>query len=158
MLEGMHESREDLARLFRGEGTAAEAQRVAEHVLVCKECWSRASGAMADQEAAGEIAAPGPLRTLVDLISLFGVYLRHGQPDGAISVCERAIRELSLVRDEEGSDPAAREQMRIVWTKLADGVRRGTVQAGAAAVMKRYVTAHWRTPAPELPVFREQAG
>jgi hypothetical protein len=66
----------------------------------------------------------------------------------------RAIQELSLVGDgEEGSDEAAREQMRTVWKRLEEGVRRGTVQAGAVAVMKRYITAHWRTPAPEPPIL-----
>jgi tetratricopeptide (TPR) repeat protein len=102
---------------------------------------------------AGDIEHGLMKQLFLDLVSLFGVYLRHGQADGAISVCERAIRELSLVRNEEGSDPAAREQMRTVWKSLEGGVRRGTVQAGATAVMKRYVTAHWRTPAPELPAF-----
>ncbi|HEY2737967.1 MAG TPA: tetratricopeptide repeat protein, partial [Thermoanaerobaculia bacterium] len=69
---------------------------------------------------AGDVEHGLMKQLFLDLVSLFGVYLRHGQADGAISVCERAIRELSLVRDEEGSDPAAREQMRTVWTKLAD--------------------------------------
>jgi hypothetical protein len=44
--------------------------------------------------------------------------------------------------------------MRAVWTKLAEGVRRGTINAGATAIMKRYITAHWRTPAADLPTFR----
>jgi tetratricopeptide (TPR) repeat protein len=66
MLEGTHENREELARLFRGEGTIAEAERVAAHVLTCPACWRCASGAMADQEAVGEIGATGQLRVLVD--------------------------------------------------------------------------------------------
>jgi tetratricopeptide (TPR) repeat protein len=108
---------------------------------------------LADEVIAGDIEQGFMKQLFLDLVVLFGIYLRHGQPDGAISVCRRAIRELSLLRDEEGSDKAAREQMRTVWQRLEDGVRRGTVQAGATAVMKRYVTAHWRTPAPELPGF-----
>jgi tetratricopeptide (TPR) repeat protein len=101
----------------------------------------------------GDIEHGWMKKLFLDLVVLFGVYLRHGQPDGAISVCQRAIRELSLVGDgEEGSDEAAREQMRTVWKRLEEGVRRGTVEAGAVAVMRRYITAHWRTPAPEPPV------
>jgi len=118
------------------------------------------SGAVSlcNEVIAGDVEHGLMRQLFLDLVYLFGVYLRHGQSDGAISVCRRAIQELSLLDDEEGSDKAAREQMRTVWQRLEDGVRRGTVQAGATAVMKRYVTAHWRTPAPELPVFREQEG
>ncbi len=90
----------------------------------------------------------------LDLVYLFGAYLRYGDAAGALSVCRRAVQELSLLEDEDGSGKTAREQMQAVWLKLQAGIQDGTVNAGAVTVMREYIKAHWRTPAAELPSFR----
>jgi len=90
----------------------------------------------------------------LDLVYLFGFYLRRGQTSEAIAVCRRASQELSLLDDEEGSDKVARDQMRAVWRNLEVEVKRGNVDLGATVVLKKYIKAHWRFPASDPPSFR----
>jgi hypothetical protein len=89
----------------------------------------------------------------LDLVYLFGFHLRQGQSSEAIAVCRRAIQELSLLDDEEGSGESARDQMRMVWRNLEEEVRRGTAGLGAATVLRNYIKAHWRFPASNPPSF-----
>lgn len=97
----------------------------------------------------------------LDLVYLFGFYLRRGQTPDAIAVCRRASQELSLLEDEEGSGEPARDQMRMVWRSLEEEVKRGTADLEATAVLRSYIKAHWRFPADDPPSFgsaREQGG
>ncbi len=89
----------------------------------------------------------------LDLVYLFGFYLKQGQTSDAIGVCRRAAEELSLLDDEEGSVEIARDQMRGVWRSLEQEVRRGTVDLSATVVLRKYIKAHWRFPADDLPTF-----
>ncbi len=89
----------------------------------------------------------------LDLVYLFGFYLRRKKTQEAIAVCQRASQELSLVEDEDGSGEPARDQMRLVWRHLEEEVRKGTVDLGATTVLRNYIKAHWRTPASEPPTF-----
>ncbi len=89
----------------------------------------------------------------LDLVYLFGFYLREGRTSDAIAICRRASQELSLLDDEEGSEETAREQMRMVWRSLEEEVKRGTVDLGATKVLRNYIKAHWRFPASDLPSF-----
>jgi len=91
----------------------------------------------------------------LDLVYLFGFYLRRGQTSDAIAVCRRASQELPLLDDEEGSSEPAREQMRMVWKKLEDEVRKGNVELGATQVLRKYVRSHWRFPANDPPFIHE---
>ncbi|HEX4960615.1 MAG TPA: hypothetical protein VF173_07230 [Thermoanaerobaculia bacterium] len=92
----------------------------------------------------------------LDLVYLLGFHLRRKQSSEAIAVCRRASQELSLVdEDEGGSEESAREQMRMVWRSLEDGVRKGTVDLGAPTVLKNYIKAHWRIPASDPPFFQK---
>jgi tetratricopeptide (TPR) repeat protein len=89
----------------------------------------------------------------LDLAYLFGFFLRRGQVTQAIAVCQRAREELSLLeRDEESAEPA-REQMRLVWRRLEEGVRKGTVQLGATTVLRTYIKTYWQRPAIDPPSF-----
>jgi tetratricopeptide (TPR) repeat protein len=91
----------------------------------------------------------------LDLVYVLGFHLRRGSVREAIAVCRRAADELTLAGDaEEGSGEAAREQMRVVWRRLADALERGAVEVGAVIVMRNYIKANWRTPATEPPSFR----
>jgi tetratricopeptide (TPR) repeat protein len=91
----------------------------------------------------------------LDLAYLFGFHLRRGQLPEAIAVCRRAGKELSFLDDDEGSGEPAHDQMRTVWRRLEEGVRKGTVELGATAVLRSYIKAHWRIPANEPPSFQK---
>jgi hypothetical protein len=67
MIEEAHENPEALRRVFAGEASPVEAERVAAHLTGCRECWLLATRAIAAQKASGVIAAQGPLRPLIDL-------------------------------------------------------------------------------------------
>jgi tetratricopeptide (TPR) repeat protein len=90
----------------------------------------------------------------LDLVYLFGFQIRRGKLAEAIAVCQRAGQELSLLEEEEGSGPAAREQMRRVWRNLEDAARRGAVELGATRILRNYIVSHWRIPAEEPPCFK----
>ncbi|HKV12890.1 MAG TPA: hypothetical protein VJ725_32405 [Thermoanaerobaculia bacterium] len=90
----------------------------------------------------------------LDLVYLLGFHLRRGQTSEAVAVCRRAIQELSLPDDEEGSGEYARDQMRTVWSDLEAEIKKGTLDLGATAVLRSYIKAHWRTPASDPPSFR----
>jgi hypothetical protein len=94
----------------------------------------------------------------LDLVYLFGFHLRRGQASEAIAVCHRASQGLSLLDDEEGSSKPAREQMRAVWRKLEEEVRKGNVELGVIQVLRKYVRSHWRFPASDPPFLQDQAG
>lgn len=91
----------------------------------------------------------------LDLAYLFGFFLRGGQSAQAIAVCHRATAELSLLDGEEGSGESAREQMQMVWQRLEECVKAGTVELGATAVLRNYIKAHWQRPASEPPSFEK---
>ncbi len=91
----------------------------------------------------------------LDLTYLFGFHVRRGQPAEAVAVCRRAVQELSLLGDEEGSSELARDQMRTVWRNLEEEVKRGNVELGATTVLRSYIKAHWRNPASEPPTFQD---
>lgn len=88
----------------------------------------------------------------LDLVYLFGAYLKQGNLEGALEVCRRASRELALLDDEAGSERAAREQMGLVWSRLEQGIADGTVSAGIASALRNYVKTHWLIPADTLPI------
>lgn len=90
----------------------------------------------------------------LDLAYLFGFHLRRGKPTEAIAVCHRAIQELSLLDDEEGSSEPARDQMRLVWRGLEEEVKRGNVELGATTVLRTYIKAHWSSPATDPPFIK----
>lgn len=94
----------------------------------------------------------------LDLVYLFGFHLRRGQTSEAIAVCRRASQELSLLDDEEGSSEPAREQMRMVWKRLEEEVRKGNVELGVTQVLRKYVRSHWRFPADDPPFLQEHTG
>jgi len=94
---------------------------------------------------------------LLDLVFLFGVYIRRGQLEGALSLCKRASREIQLFEEREETSKGACDQMREVWNALEVGLRKGIVSAGVVSALREYVRDHWKTPAPELPSFVAQA-
>lgn len=67
MFEEAHENLEGLRRVFAGEASPVEAERVAAHLTGCRECWLLASRAIAAQKAIGGIAAQGQLKPLLEL-------------------------------------------------------------------------------------------
>jgi hypothetical protein len=70
MFEEAHENPEGLRRVFAGEASPVEAERVATHLTGCRECWLLATRAIAAQKASGETAVQGSLRPLIDLYDM----------------------------------------------------------------------------------------
>src|SRR5437588_3796187 len=62
-----HENLEDLRRLFAGQGSPGEVERVAAHLTGCRPCWLLAARALAAQKASGGTVVRGPLRAVIDL-------------------------------------------------------------------------------------------
>jgi tetratricopeptide (TPR) repeat protein len=91
----------------------------------------------------------------LDLAYLFGFFMRHEQVSNAISVCQRAKDELSILENEEEGSAPAREQMRLVWQNLEEGVRKGTIAGGATAVLRNYIKSHWNRLASDPPTFQK---
>jgi hypothetical protein len=67
MFEEAHENLEVLGRVFAGEASPIEAERVAAHLPTCRDCWLLASRAISAQKARGGIGVQGPLRLLIEL-------------------------------------------------------------------------------------------
>src|SRR6185295_1387790 len=70
MYEEAHESLEGLRRVFAGEASPAEAERVAAHLASCRGCWLLATRAIALEKARGQVAVQGPLSPIVDLYEM----------------------------------------------------------------------------------------
>jgi tetratricopeptide (TPR) repeat protein len=87
----------------------------------------------------------------LDLIYLFGALVKEGKHEDALKVCQRALDDLPVLEIEE----AAQNQMRQVWEGLAGEIRRGTLTLAAIAVSRDYIKTNWRTPAADLPSFRD---
>jgi tetratricopeptide (TPR) repeat protein len=145
-LKGLHEQfREPFIQLRR----RFNAGRILEHLGRPQKAES-----LFQEVIAGDLEHGLVKNFFMDLVYLFGFYLRRGQSSDAIAVYRRASQELSLLDDEEGSGETAREQMRTVWHSLEEEVRKGTLDLGATTVLKTYIKAHWRTPAIDPPFVR----
>lgn len=82
----------------------------------------------------------------LDLLYLFGVYIRCGDPESAIEVCSRALaqmKELGLVH----------EQLYEVWSQLMEMARRNSLKIHVLLEAKEYLRVYWRYPAPQPPSF-----
>ncbi|HEY2294578.1 MAG TPA: hypothetical protein VGM86_28085 [Thermoanaerobaculia bacterium] len=146
-LKGLHEQfSEPFIQLRR----QFNAGRILEHLGR-----PRKAEALFQEVIAGDLEHGLIKNFFMDLVYLFGFYLRQGQTSDAIAVCRRASQELSLLDDEEGSSEPAREQMRMVWKKLEEEVRKGNVELGATQVLRKYVRSHWRFPANDPPFIHE---
>jgi tetratricopeptide (TPR) repeat protein len=93
---------------------------------------------------------------LLDVVFLFGVYVRRGQLEAALSLCRRTSREIQLLEEREETSKSACDQMREVWSSLEIGLRQGIVEVEVVSALRDYVRDHWKTPAPELPAFAIQ--
>lgn len=145
-LKGLHEQfREPFIQLRR----RFNAARLLEHLGQ-----PRRAETLFQEVVAGDLEHGLVKDFFLDLVYLFGFYLRRGQTAEAIAVCRRASQELSLLDNEEGSAEIARDQMRTVWRNLEGEVKRGGVDLGATSVLRNYIKAHWRTPATDPPSFR----
>jgi tetratricopeptide (TPR) repeat protein len=145
-LKGLHEQfREPFIQLRR----RFNAGRILEHLGR-----PRKAESLFQEVIAGDLEHGLVKNFFMDLVYLFGFYLRRGQSSDAIAVCRRAGQELSLLDDEEGSGETARDQMRMVWHSLEEEVRKGTIDLGATTVLRNYIKVHWRTPSSDPPFLK----
>jgi hypothetical protein len=91
VFEEAHESLDVLRRVFAGEASPVEAERIATHLRGCRECWLLATRAIAAQTARGGITVQVPLRPLIDLYELEQARLEEWLEAQALWIEVRAL-------------------------------------------------------------------
>src|ERR1700761_4057480 len=77
MNRAAHENLEGLRRLFKGDGSPGEVERVAAHLTSCRPCWLLAARTLAAQRASGRLPPSGGLRSIADLQEMERVRLEE---------------------------------------------------------------------------------
>ncbi len=80
----------------------------------------------------------------LDIVYLFGFHLRQGETEKTVELCRFAIAQLDLFG-------IGHEQFRVVWTELMDAARRRTTGQEALGTVRKYIRAHWKSPARTPP-------
>lgn len=75
----------------------------------------------------------------LDLLYLFGHYVRRGAAEKAVAACRLAITRMDLF--DLGHEP-----LRRLWVELLEAAKRQAVSPGALAVARDLLQAHWRSP------------
>ena len=91
MLEEIHERIEGLQRVFAGEASSVEVERVVAHLTGCRECWLLATRAIATQRERGRLVVQGPLRPLIDLYEMEQARLEEGLEAQALWIEIRSL-------------------------------------------------------------------
>jgi tetratricopeptide (TPR) repeat protein len=81
---------------------------------------------------------------LLDLLYLFGFFVRLDDAEGAIAVCNRAIRQMKAL-------DLGHEQLYAVWNQLMEIARVKALGSEGLTVIKEYLRLYWRHPAPQAP-------
>lgn len=112
-----------------------------------------ALGRMREAEALFEEAVSGDIEhgfykdALLDLLYVFGFYVRLGKPERAAEVSLNALAEM------ERENAAVHEQLRSVWTQLIEAARGKSLDDAMLAEAHDYLRAHWKHPAPTEPLL-----
>ncbi len=122
MFEEAHENLDVLRRVFAGEASPVEAERVAAHLAGCRECWLLATRAMAAQKARGVVAVQGPLQSVVDLHEMEQAGLEEWLEAQAAWVAVRSL-----------SPKARRDKVRLTRTLHTLGFLEVLLEEGAAS-------------------------
>jgi len=75
----------------------------------------------------------------LDLVYLFGSYVRRGDLSGASEICDEAIEQLA---DLELGD-SAEDKMRALWQGLKERAQRGVVTLSLVDRSKHYIRSQW---------------
>jgi tetratricopeptide (TPR) repeat protein len=80
----------------------------------------------------------------LDILYLFGLHIRHGATEKAVALCRMAIERLDLFG-------VGHEQLRAVWTELAEAATGQAIRVEALAEVRQFLTVHWKAPAAKAP-------
>jgi tetratricopeptide (TPR) repeat protein len=89
----------------------------------------------------------------LDLIYLFGSYIRRRDFVSAIEVCDDAIRQLDLLE----LDPSSENQMRELWAGLKERAGRKLVGMPLLKKSRRFIRSQWRTLSGDPLATKESA-
>jgi tetratricopeptide (TPR) repeat protein len=84
---------------------------------------------------------------LLDLLYIFGFYVRRGLPERAVELSLRTLSEI------ERQDTVLHGQLRSVWTKLIEAAREKSLDERMLLAASEYLRAHWKYPASVEPVL-----
>jgi len=82
----------------------------------------------------------------LDLLYLFGLHIRTGATEKAVTLCRFAIAQLDLYG-------VGHEQLRTVWRELMDAAKRQAISREALAEARELLKVHWKKPAAKAPRF-----
>jgi hypothetical protein len=85
----------------------------------------------------------------VDLLYLFGLHIRTGATEKAISLCHFAVAQIDLF-------DLGHEQLRRVWIDLLGATRKQAVTLEVLAEIRDFLSVHWKHPATKIPKFSFQ--
>jgi tetratricopeptide (TPR) repeat protein len=80
----------------------------------------------------------------LDLLYLFGLYIRSGDSEGAIAVCKRSLDQMQKL-------DLVHEQLHVVWARLTEAATMKALDDRALIEAREYLRVFWRHPAPEVP-------
>lgn len=129
-------AREDASR--RNDFTAARLLEALGHPREAKQLFEAVIAEEFEHEAYRE--------AFLDILYLFGLHLRQGEPEKAVALCRFALAQLDLF-------DVGHEQLRAVWRELLEAAQRHTVTLESLAEVRRFLQAHWTKPAPKAPRF-----
>jgi tetratricopeptide (TPR) repeat protein len=89
----------------------------------------------------------------LDLIYLFGSYVRRGDFARAIEVCRDAISQLSILE----IDTASEQQMKGLWSRLGKMAQEGAVVEEIVDKSRRFIRNQWKTTGGDALATKESA-
>ena len=117
---------------YRSDFTAARLLEALGHLREAEQLFEAVIAAAFEREAYRE--------AFLDILYLFGLRLRQGATEKAVSLCRFAIARLELF-------DVGHEQIRTVWMELRDAATRRAIRLEALAEVREFVRVHWKTPA-----------
>ena len=107
----------------------------------------QAAEALFDDVVTGDLEQGLYKDALLDLLYVFGFYIRLGMPERAVDLSVRALSEM------ERQESAVHEQLRSVFAKLTEAAQGQSLDERLLAQARDYLRMHWKYPAPSEPSF-----
>jgi RNAse (barnase) inhibitor barstar len=89
----------------------------------------------------------------LDLIYLFGSYVRRGDLAHAVEVCHDALEQLALLELDSDSE----KQMKALWSTLGKLAQQGTVEMKHLEKSKRFIRNQWKAVGGDALATKESA-
>jgi tetratricopeptide (TPR) repeat protein len=89
----------------------------------------------------------------LDLIYMFGSYVRRGDLSRAIDVCREALEQISILDLDEASE----QQMKGLWASLRRYAQKGAVGLDVIEKSRRFIRSQWKTAGGDALATKESA-